>query len=651
MTILEGLSLSQSELETIPVFGSRAIEQPSRQLTGVPIDKRLLHVEVVDNHSADYIMRGMQGRMLPAMRSHLAAGRAILHVSADQGRQIIRMITTANSALSPNAMLVGEVNPAYLWTLAKSTLPGNVDISVLDSSGSILFASRSLSPQLLSAVRIGLNKSSVGQLEWKGDGQEYFVSYWTAFLKPAFLIDSWTVIAVQSQPEYLGPIHSFAATFRLVVLLTLLIVVFVSSLLIRRSLVPLLILKDGAQRLSAGDFSSKVEISSGDEFEELSDSFNNMSEQLGTMFTRLGETGMLVQMVLESNDRDTIVNAIMTRFRKSVPCEWLAIATVDDSISGNYLICYNKGTDAAPGEILLFEAHLSEEEIEILGKVSDNLPVTAGDGFSSLLAPMASEGCSNFFLLPISIKERFFGLLILGYGGAKERITEELAHARRVANEIAISMDKARLINELNILNQGTIEALANAVDAKSPWTAGHSDRVTRLSLLIGKEMGLSKAELDLLRLGGRFHDMGKIGVPEVILDKPGKLTEEEYAIIKQHPQKGADILKPVHAYREAIPIVAQHHERYDGLGYPLGLAGEEIALGARILAVADVFDALHSHRPYRSSWQIERVLDYLREESGTFFDPDVVNTFLRIDRSAYADLSYENTVSKRREE
>jgi len=229
-------------------------------------------------------------------------------------------------------------------------------------------------------------------------------------------------------------------------------------------------------------------------------------------------------------------------------------------------------------------------------------------------------------------------ILILGYRSAPELVREDLARSRQVADEIAVSLDNVRLIDELGAMNRGTIEVLANAVDAKSPWTAGHSHRVTWVALEIGKEMGLARGELELLQLSGLFHDIGKIGIPEYILDKPGSLTEEEYAIVRNHPHTGAEMLKPIRAYHGAIPLVAQHHERFDGKGYPRGLAGEEIVLGARILAVADVFDALYSRRPYRQGWEIGKVISYLEEHAGSNFDPGVVEAFLKIDRTSYIE-------------
>jgi putative nucleotidyltransferase with HDIG domain len=199
---------------------------------------------------------------------------------------------------------------------------------------------------------------------------------------------------------------------------------------------------------------------------------------------------------------------------------------------------------------------------------------------------------------------------------------------RQLADHIASAISNADLLNDLAELNLGTLTALARAVDANSPWTAGHSERVTALALQIASVLDLPKKELELLNRAGLLHDLGKIGVPGSILDKPGKLTEDEWAIIREHPGKGALILEPIPAFREVVPLVAQHHERFDGSGYPLGLAGPDISLGARILAVADVCDALISDRPYRAGWEVQDVRTFIESEANVGFDPRVVGAF-----------------------
>jgi putative nucleotidyltransferase with HDIG domain len=198
-------------------------------------------------------------------------------------------------------------------------------------------------------------------------------------------------------------------------------------------------------------------------------------------------------------------------------------------------------------------------------------------------------------------------------------------------HQIAVALSNSKLIEELDELNWGTLEALARTVDAKSPWTAGHSQRVTKMSLEIARALGLSQPEMQVLHRAALLHDIGKIGIPASILDKPAKLDDEEYRLIKEHPRMGARILEPVRAYFEILPLVLQHHERFDGQGYPNGLSGDAISLGARILAVADVYDALVSDRPYRSGWTQHRAIELISQEAGRQFDPLVVEVFLKV--------------------
>lgn len=197
---------------------------------------------------------------------------------------------------------------------------------------------------------------------------------------------------------------------------------------------------------------------------------------------------------------------------------------------------------------------------------------------------------------------------------------------------------------ELEDFNIGTLTTLARAIDAKSPWTAGHSERVTAMAITIGKAIGVGDDELACLYRGGLVHDIGKLATPVEILDKPARLTPDEERIMQLHPEQGVHILEPITAFRPVLPIVGQHHERWDGRGYPRGLAGPAIAHTARILAVADVYDALRSDRPYRAGLPHDRVLGIIREGSGTHFDPDVVVAFLkvadRIDEAAKARVA-----------
>jgi HD-GYP domain-containing protein (c-di-GMP phosphodiesterase class II) len=153
---------------------------------------------------------------------------------------------------------------------------------------------------------------------------------------------------------------------------------------------------------------------------------------------------------------------------------------------------------------------------------------------------------------------------------------------------------------------------------------------VTECALLIARELGFSASDCEDLHRAGLLHDLGKVSIPAEILNKPGKLTDEEFALIQTHPGEAERIIEPIHVFANIRPIVRQHHERWDGKGYPDGLKGEEIHPAARILAVADVYDALYSDRPYRDGWPHEKVLNYLKLEAGSAFDPVAVKGLIR---------------------
>ncbi|HMD18539.1 MAG TPA: HD domain-containing phosphohydrolase [Terriglobales bacterium] len=186
-------------------------------------------------------------------------------------------------------------------------------------------------------------------------------------------------------------------------------------------------------------------------------------------------------------------------------------------------------------------------------------------------------------------------------------------------------------VEALEQLDLGTLTALARAIDAKSAWTAGHSERVTILALKIGHAMSLPAKSLEIMHRGGLLHDIGKIGTPLAVLDKPGALEPDEMQIMQDHVKIGVRILEPIPCFREALPMVAQHHEWLDGSGYPAGLAGENISLLARILAVADCYDAIVSDRPYRKGLPKQQALEILTQRSGTQFDPIIIEVFTRL--------------------
>jgi putative two-component system response regulator len=182
---------------------------------------------------------------------------------------------------------------------------------------------------------------------------------------------------------------------------------------------------------------------------------------------------------------------------------------------------------------------------------------------------------------------------------------------------------------------EATIEGWSHAMDLRDRETEGHSRRVTELSIKLAQAMGMSEEEILHMRHGALLHDMGKIGIPDSILHKTNDLTEQEWAIMRQHPRFAFEMLNSIEYLRDALEIPYFHHEKWDGSGYPQGLKGEQIPIAARIFAVADVWDALTSDRPYRPAWSQESALHYIREQSGKHFDPQVVELFFKVIQQA----------------
>ncbi len=222
----------------------------------------------------------------------------------------------------------------------------------------------------------------------------------------------------------------------------------------------------------------------------------------------------------------------------------------------------------------------------------------------------------------------------------KKRLVEEnREYQRNLESMVQERTKQLSTANEdLQRLFTGSIKALAQALEAKDEYTQGHSARVAEESVNIARYLSLSDTEIQRMWLAGYLHDIGKIGIKEAVLNKPGKLNEEEWHLIQQHPVVAGRILGPIPELSDIIDIIVHHHERYDGSGYPDGLEGNAIPLGARILAVADTYDALTSRRPYRDSLTLEEAHRILEEAAGTYLDPVIARAFLNLKRGVKAE-------------
>lgn len=234
--------------------------------------------------------------------------------------------------------------------------------------------------------------------------------------------------------------------------------------------------------------------------------------------------------------------------------------------------------------------------------------------------------------IPLCQRDTVIGVLNVARGpGETPYSADEVQLLTVFGSQIAIALENARAYRELKDLSIGTITALVTAVEARDPYTKGHSERVARYAVALAKELGLPPQETEDLRVAGLLHDIGKVGVSDLILNKPGGLTAAEYEEVKRHPRVGASIVEGIKPLHRIVPLIYHHHERYDGGGYPDGLGGDDIPLGARILAVADTYEAMTSSRAYRSSMDAEDSLDLLRGGAGGQLEPGLVDALHRL--------------------
>jgi HD-GYP domain-containing protein (c-di-GMP phosphodiesterase class II)/PAS domain-containing protein len=251
---------------------------------------------------------------------------------------------------------------------------------------------------------------------------------------------------------------------------------------------------------------------------------------------------------------------------------------------------------------------------------------------------LQQEGFIDYYALPLISKGQIKGVMELFQRSPRYHDQEWRNFAEIFSTQAAIAIDSTQLFEDLQRNNielarayDTTLEGWARALELRDKETEGHARRVVEMTERMAREMAISADEMVHLRRGSLLHDIGKMGVPDSILLKTGSLTEDEWEIMRQHPVYAWNLLSPISYLRPALDIPYCHHEKWDGTGYPRGLRGEEIPLPARIFAIVDVWDALNSDRPYRKAWQEEMVLEYLKEQAGKHFDPQVVEVFLKI--------------------
>jgi putative nucleotidyltransferase with HDIG domain len=304
---------------------------------------------------------------------------------------------------------------------------------------------------------------------------------------------------------------------------------------------------------------------------------------------------------------------------------------ISSHISGNpsAVSCHSDSPLTPPTEEEDFQHAPDAVESLIMEIAFDEIPLLISENKMTRGLP---DDILSFMVVPLKIREKVFGVLTASILNRSLRFNEkDLYYLSFMAQKAAYVIENLALYENIYENLFSTLYAFVTALEAKDAYTKRHSSRVAEVSVLIGEEVACSKEDLDVLNFAGHLHDIGKIGVRDDILLKPGRLTAEEYETIKEHPVIGANIVGQLGLWNREQQIIRHHHEKYDGTGYPTGLKGNEIPFLARILSVADAFDAMASDRAYRKKMHTEQVVQIIRQCSGTQFDPNLVTAFIRV--------------------
>ncbi len=332
-----------------------------------------------------------------------------------------------------------------------------------------------------------------------------------------------------------------------------------------------------------------------------------------------------INTTLEQNGLFRIITqSIFDEFQHTDRISIFLTAPDDPTVINEVKTASRSGGETEP----VSQSILKRVERERIGVLAGN--AASDEDFNGSVS-IQSQQLRSFMCVPLVIDVKFLGAIYVENSTKMFSFSEpDLELMTVLANQAATALSNALLYEELQVSFYETVRSLSNALEAKDKYTRGHSDRVSHYAVGIGKQLGLDDETLRTLKFAAELHDIGKIAIKEAIIDKSGELTEEEYETVKKHPELGVEILQPIRFLKPVLPFILHHHERYDGSGYPNGMRQEDIPLGARILNLADAFDAMTTQRPYNKPMTLIEALEMCRKEGGVSFDPQCVDGLIR---------------------
>lgn len=378
-------------------------------------------------------------------KQHIRSGKTVVLTRfSDDNLLNIFMMRAVDPQDPKQGILFGEINPMYLWGLSEyNTLPSMTELCVLDESDNVIFSTLPLSSSSLVKSAFKMSHSSLNRFDWKYDGRDYLASFWTIFLEFSFFCPKWTVVLSLPKDYVYAPMAYFKKIFPLVIFLSLLLVLLLSGILIRRTMLPIANLKDGTRRIAMRDFDSRVTVTSGDEFQDLATSFNEMAKELGRQFSALNTIEEIHRTILSTLDTKKIVNIVLTRIHEVFNYDFASVTLLDSQNKNPGRTYFRLGKTEVVK--LADGVEIAPQEAKELTDNRRILSVNTDTNLPGYLAQFASRGIKSFTSFPLVVKQELAGVMVLGSLDSSPPKDEELSQARLLADQVAIALSNARL--------------------------------------------------------------------------------------------------------------------------------------------------------------------------------------------------------------
>ncbi len=462
-----------------------------------------------------------------------------------------------------------------------------------------------------------------GRLHWKSNGAALTSAYARVSRDSASDTEPWYVVRTALDAAALASLAGPRNVFALGLIFLTGCLILIGYLIAQRRAGTLAAVTLASEQLRSGDYSARLEEGADLEFETVTASFNQMAAELDRHAVTAEGLQRVADAVLVERSTATLITSVSSHLPAllNATAVTIAAATSDDPLHWRGEVTSHDRATSDPIDLIVTKATIGTLRLAPEWSV-----IPAGDPLPEYCSGLNPQRGAAVVVFPLLRAGRPFGVLAAAQLPGVMPHPRLLAAGRQFATQLARGLVNVAILEDLELQTTGTLTALARSIDASSRWTKGHSERVARMAVEIARRVGLDEKSQTLLRRGALVHDIGKLGLPSTILDRPGQLTDEEQATIETHPLLGAEMILMIPAFREVLPLVQHHHELLDGSGYPHGLRAEKIPPIVRILTVADVYDALISDRPYREGMTPEGALGILRRSAGVKFDERVVD-------------------------